>query len=336
MLDLLYDGLLGLLNTPFDFGVRFSLFYIAGTILIAFVIWHHRKEDTSFLAWLLPKSVYRHKSNILDIKLFIVNRLLSTTGLFGALVFGPFVAFWTAGLLNGDVLPINAQVAVTWQTALFVTFLLLVSKDFCKYWSHRIMHEWKVLWPFHSVHHSAEVLTPLTVVRSHPMDLIFRNLVTNLVVGVIQGIVLFSFVGEVGLITIGGANIFVFFVNFLTANFRHSHIWISFGPVVEHILVSPAQHQIHHSTAVEHHDKNYGSLFAIWDWAFGTLYIPRRREELTLGLSDADGTLIAQPHETLRKALFSPFVASLRSIRLRRSEPPPRQDERWEENSRTK
>jgi hypothetical protein len=40
-----------------------------------------------------------------------------------------------------------------------------------------LMHKAPVLWEFHTTHHTAEVLTPLTAFRVHPMDtLIFVNI----------------------------------------------------------------------------------------------------------------------------------------------------------------
>ncbi|MFZ1773759.1 MAG: sterol desaturase family protein, partial [Rhizobiaceae bacterium] len=114
---------------------------------------------------------------------------------------------------------------------------------------------------------------------------------------------------------IGGANLMVVFFNVIGNNLRHSHVWISYGPVIEHVFSSPAQHQIHHSRAQEHHNKNYGEIFSLWDWMFGTLYIPQGREEIAFGLGDADGRPIAQPHDNLRNALVLPLKESLAALR---------------------
>ncbi len=57
---------------------------------------------------------------------------------------------------------------------------------------------------------------------------------------------------------------------------------------MNHLLVSPAQHQIHHSTEPSHIDRNFGMVLAIWDWMFATIYVPRGREPFTLGLQDAE------------------------------------------------
>ncbi len=102
---------------------------------------------------------------------------------------------------------------------------------------------------------------------------------------------------------------------------RHSHVWLSYGDLLEHLFISPAQHQIHHSRAVEHHGKNYGEVLAIWDWMFGTLYVPNGKEDLDFGLADTKGRPVSQPHETLRAALITPVQESFRAAAGRPGKP---------------
>jgi sterol desaturase/sphingolipid hydroxylase (fatty acid hydroxylase superfamily) len=85
--------------------------------------------------------------------------------------------------------------------------------------------------------------------------------------------------------TFVGVNAIVFFY-YLIDNARHTHLWISFGPNLEHIFSSPAQHQIHHSTAAHHLDTNFSKYFSFLDWIGGTLYVPKDRETLDFGLSE--------------------------------------------------
>ena len=66
----------------------------------------------------------------------------------------------------------------------------------------------------------------------------------------------------------------------------HSHIWFSFGWFLNHIFISPAHHQIHHSRAPQHFNKNLGDTFAIWDWLFGTLYLPKGDKNIRTGVSE--------------------------------------------------
>ncbi|WP_160116589.1 sterol desaturase family protein [Ruegeria sp. AU67] len=280
-------------------------------MIIAYFIWRYRGSPGKFSKWLVPKYVYSHRSNLLDVKLFFASRAFAAFGIFGALFFPTTVAYALLNLLGGDEYE-PAQSG--WAQAVVATLIIVASSDFCKYWAHRAHHEMKFLWPFHAVHHSADVLTPLTVQRVHPIEPLLRNFLISIVVGVVQGLCLYVFLGDINILTIGGANALYFLFNALSANFRHSHIWISYGRVIEHILISPAQHQIHHSVATKHHDKNYGSMFALWDWMFGTLYIPSEQEKLTFGVSDGAGKPIDQPYPSLTAALILPFKESWDAI----------------------
>ncbi|MDJ0629606.1 MAG: sterol desaturase family protein [Rhodobacter sp.] len=300
------------------FDLRFSLFYLGATVLLAFLIWLWRGQRSSFLVWLLPAKVYLHRSNLVDFKLFLANHAMFVSGIFGPVIFAPAIAYLVASALNAPGLGDPGPLAPTWIDVAIATAAIVVATDFCKYWAHRLHHETRFLWPFHAVHHSAEVLTPLTLARAHPMETVVRNLIVSIVVGLVQGLLLFLLIGEIDILTVGGANILYFLFNLLGANLRHSHIWLSYGYVAEHIFISPAQHQIHHSVAVEHHNKNYGSIFALWDWAFGTLYIPDAQEDLTFGVSNAAGDRIEQPHPTLRAALLAPFAESAKAFRRSR------------------
>ncbi|MHA6262798.1 sterol desaturase family protein [Arenibacterium sp. CAU 1754] len=312
-----------LIGMLFDPGQRLSALYLVTAIGLGVVLWLFSGRTKSLRDWLIPREVYTHRSNLLDIKLFIANKFFAFVGLFGALFFPAATAFSTLTLLSRVTGSEPSSMAGTWTLGLIATVIIVMATDFCKYWAHRWHHELRALWPFHAVHHSADVLTPLTVMRSHPVETMIRNLLISAIVGMVQGIVLFVLIGKIDIVTIGGANALYFIFNALGANLRHSHIWLSYGRVMEHIFISPAQHQIHHSVAVEHHDKNYGSMFALWDWMFGTLYIPQQREELRFGVSDAEGNPKPQPYETLGAALFKPFKESWVSLRGEAAEKPP-------------
>jgi hypothetical protein len=41
-------------------------------------------------------------------------------------------------------------------------------------------------------------------------------------------------------------------------------------------LRQPAHHHVHHSANPKHFNKNFGSCLALWDWMFGTLYVPEK------------------------------------------------------------
>jgi sterol desaturase/sphingolipid hydroxylase (fatty acid hydroxylase superfamily) len=127
--------------------------------------------------------------------------------------------------------------------------------DMIDYWTHRWSHANRVLWAFHSVHHSQDVLTVLTSFRSHFADMIVRvggSFVAGLVLGATP---------ETWLI--------VTLLALWHSAVTHSGLDWSFGPLAR-LVVSPRHHGIHHSTRPEHHGRNFGVVFSLWDYLFGT------------------------------------------------------------------
>ena len=192
-----------------------------------------------------------------------------------------------------------------------VILCLTFARDLSTYVTHALHHRWPLLWAFHKVHHSAEVLTPLTVYRKHPVYNVFSSLTDLVIVGPAQGLVLFLFASTPEPLLLFGTNVIFSTFHLLGANLRHSHIWLSFGPVLSRIIISPAQHQIHHSRAQRHWDRNYGEVFALWDWLFGTLYVPgKEREVIEFGVAGET----SQAHPTLLAAYLTPFADCARLL----------------------
>ncbi|MEO1639799.1 MAG: sterol desaturase family protein [Pseudomonadota bacterium] len=301
---------------------RVALVYLGATILIVFLLWLYRGRPETFLRWALPASVYLHKSNRVDFQVFVFNIVMSVLGLFAVIGFATFMTLQTIATLSDWFARPDLPAEATLWRSLLATLIMVLILDFCRYCAHWLHHENRILWPFHALHHSAEVLTPLTSFRVHPVFLLVRDVIYSVGVGIVQGVMLFALMGEIDLVTIGSANAGYVLFNVLGSNLRHSHIWLSYGPVMEHVFISPAQHQIHHSSAPRHHNKNYGEIFAFWDWMFGTLYVPKEQEILEFGLADAQGNLIEQPHPTLFAAIVHPFFDSWHELQAKLKEAP--------------
>ncbi|MCB0378605.1 MAG: sterol desaturase family protein [Bdellovibrionales bacterium] len=185
-----------------------------------------------------------------------------------------------------------------WQMSL-MTLLVFVWDDFLRFTHHYLMHKVPILWHIHKTHHSASVLTPMTLYRIHPLESLLASLRNGLSLGVSNGVLIFLFSGQVQLLTLLGVNLFGFLFNSLTGNLRHSHIPISFG-FAEYLLISPKQHQIHHSRNSQHYDKNFGVALSIWDLIFGTLILSKKEKITSFGVeglsaSDLLSQLLPKP-----------------------------------------
>lgn len=199
----------------------------------------------------------------------------------------------------------------SWLVSLVYTLVLFVAWDFSRYWLHRWLHTVPLLWEFHKVHHSAEVMTPLTLYRSHPVESVLYTLRGILVSGFLTGVFFYLFRAQAVQVQLLGVNVIGFLFNTLGGNLRHSHVWLSYGPKIEAWLLSPAQHQIHHSDQPEHFDKNFGIWLAIWDRWGGSLVLTGAPQSLKFGLSASE--LNHDPHR-VGSALVGPLAAAFARI----------------------
>ena len=149
--------------------------------------------------------------------------------------------------------------------------------------------------------------TPVTLFRKHPLWNFTANLSTALLTGIFQGVFIFAFYGTPDYSVLLGISTIYVVYNFFASNLRHSHIWLSWGKPLSYLFISPAMHQIHHDP--NRLNKNYGEIFAIWDWMFGTLYIPQGREKFAIGLPEGN------PHNTVARAYYVPVLEVARTIR---------------------
>ena len=145
------------------------------------------------------------------------------------------------------------------------------------YWfNHWLSHKVPLLWEFHKVHHTAEVLTPLTNFRVHPVyTWIFANILA-LSAAIANGLGNYMFGETAYQYALTDTNIILVLFIHAYVHLQHSHMWIAFRGALGRIFVSPAHHQVHHSADPKHFNKNFGSCLALWDWMFGTLYVPGR------------------------------------------------------------
>ena len=271
--------------------------------------------------WLLSPRIWAHRSALLDYQIIFVKALLRASVLAPLAVSSLAVTVFVARALDGWLEPSAHPSWSRPQIDAAYTVALFGLSDFSRYLLHRWLHTVPWLWEIHKVHHSAEVLTPLTVYRSHPVEGLLFALRGALVTGVVTGVFFHLFRGDLGVVDVLGVNALAFAFNLLGSNLRHSHVWLSYGPVVERFLISPAQHQVHHSVEPADHHSNLGTCLAVWDRLGGSLRLTGPRERLTFGLRED-----ASNHrpDGLLSALLGPLVASIRVLSRRREGASPR------------
>ena len=281
--DLLYD----IFNQFINPKKRIFFIYLIISIIIA-IIWlcfHKKMTLKKSLKKIFNSKILFSKSSKGDYKLFILNQIimfLISPILLSQLTIATilFYYFHSISWLSAGIYSNYPHLLII---VLFTSTHFFLD-DFTKFFVHRCMHKWKLLWALHKVHHSATTLNPMTVFRTHPLEGVIFSFRSSITQAITISIFVFLFGNNVDLVTILGANIFSFFFNIFGANLRHSHISIRYWRWLEYIIISPAQHQVHHSIAVKHYDKNFGVAFAFWDWIFGSHHHSEDIDNLTLGL----------------------------------------------------
>ena len=151
-----------------------------------------------------------------------------------------------------------------------VSFLLM---DWAYYWWHYAMHRVPLFWRFHNVHHTDLDLDVTTAARFHFGEIVFSIPFRILVV------LLFGIPPLVYL---------VFEIVFESASlFHHSNWRLSLGleRFLNHIIVTPRMHGIHHSIVERETDSNWGTIFCWWDKLHRSLRRDIRQDEITIGVA---------------------------------------------------
>jgi sterol desaturase/sphingolipid hydroxylase (fatty acid hydroxylase superfamily) len=111
-------------------------------------------------------------------------------------------------------------------------------------------------------------------------------------------------------VTVFGVNVYLLRNTLLMMDFvRHTHLKLSYGRWLDSVLLSPHYHQLHHSIAPAHWDRNFGLTFSFWDRIFGTLVVPKPDESFRFGLTHGE-------HEEYQ-SLYRLHVLPLRKIARR-------------------
>jgi sterol desaturase/sphingolipid hydroxylase (fatty acid hydroxylase superfamily) len=303
-----------------SFGSGFSawsLFSALGVAIACLLL--RRRPDRRHIKYrvmgraLFPRWL-RRPSFRADVGFLLLNVLLGSMIVGWAIISTRSVSDTVSSALT-EMFGVRPQMGLNELTSRSVVTLVLFLAYELGYWvDHYLSHRIPFLWDFHKVHHTAEVLSPLTNFRMHPVDsVVFANILA-IFLGITAGVLSYLQFGNP--FEVGGTNLLLIGFYFATVHLQHSHVWIATTGLLGRVILSPAHHQIHHSDKPIHFDKNLGSCLSIWDWLFGTLHMPERtRERLTFGIATK-----APDHHTPMGSLLSPFRDAARRFRPRRDD----------------
>lgn len=291
-------------------GGSYALTSLLSALIITIAFWTYRRPAARRrLRWrvlrraLFPRRLLNAPSTRADVGMFLLNNAVLGALLGWALLSSAVVSAYSAALLTTILGAPGPTALPDWACMLILTVAIYLAHELGYFIDHFLSHKVPFLWEFHKVHHTAEILTPLTNARVHPVDSIVYYNTVALTMGLTGGVLVYLFGRTIDQLTLFQSNALMLVANYLLNHLLHSHVWIAFTGRLGRVLMSPAHHQIHHSADPRHFDKNLGSSLAIFDWLCGTLHVPsKRREALSFGVAPQ-----MPAHHTPLGLLVTPF-----------------------------
>ena len=203
---------------------------------------------------LVKRQTYRLSDTVNSLQLGVLSRLVGIL----RLSFSAVVISWFVSKLGVE----------SWSPDHWIYWLLsFVAYDFCYYWKHRFGHEWRIMWASHVAHHQSQDYNLSTALRQTSTDYIgFVFYLPLYLLGMPVEVV----------ISVGSLNlVYQFWV--------HTEHVKTLG-VLDYILVTPANHRVHHAVNDGYLDKNYGGVFVLWDRLFGTFVMEDQAKECIYGI----------------------------------------------------
>lgn len=228
-----------------------------------------------------------------------------------------FFNYYIKSFTGADLKVLNPMYQWPMWSVLLVGFVV---RDFVQWWTHRLLHRVPFLWEFHKVHHSVEQMGFAAHLRYHWMEtIVYRTIeylplallgiglydffvihiftlaighynhsnitvdgrVTGGILGALTGVVIAFGFFDVSLI-----NDSAIIVQIITVIISIAAGAFLLGPWMKVLFNSPEMHIWHHAYEIPEerpYGINFGISLAIWDYLFGTNYIPREGRDIPLG-----------------------------------------------------
>lgn len=313
----------------FAAGSVLSVYSLATSLAFGFgaLLWRHKKRRGRVSARLVARAIAAKKwmlgrdSFHADVKLFVLSVVLMPP-IVGALVVSTNTVSMGVQSLLTSLFGANEPVAAfDFRMRLISTVVLFLAYEIGYWVDHYLKHRVSFLWELHKLHHTADVLTPLTNFRNHPIDSVVFGYMLATFIGAASGVLAWLYGQKAEFFAVDGKNLLFIIFLWTIGHLQHSQFWIPFRGLWGYLILSPAHHQIHHSDDPQHFNRNLGSVLAVWDWMFGTLEVPTEKNpRLTYGVDEpgvnphsAFGMLVT-PAVKSAKAFWMSLASAIKSI----------------------
>jgi sterol desaturase/sphingolipid hydroxylase (fatty acid hydroxylase superfamily) len=254
-------GYLGYIWDSITFQVPLYKNYFWGLTIISLLIWGlelrfpWRKNQATFRKDFWLDTFYMY------FNFFIFAMVI--TGFYKLLDMG----FSEVGLEAGDLALVDLR-SLPPTIQLLIFFVVL---DFVQWFTHVLLHRFEIFWRFHKVHHSVKEMGFAAHLRYHWMENILYKPLKTFGVMILGG-----FEPEQAYI--------VHFITITIGHLNHSNIKLTWGPL-KYLINNPVMHLYHHAYTLPEgrYGVNYGISLSLWDYIFGTHYIPEDSGTIALG-----------------------------------------------------
>lgn len=141
------------------------------------------------------------------------------------------------------------------ESSVWMYLIAFIALDFSGFLVHWLSHRVNFFWNRHLIHHSSEEFNLACALRQSIS--VFVQLFT-------------FFLLPAALLGVPQQVIAIVAPLHLFAQFWYHTVYIGRMGWLEHIIVTPSHHRVHHAINPIYIDKNYGNIFIIWDKLFGT------------------------------------------------------------------
>lgn len=262
-------------------GSILSVYSLATTFCVAvgFLAFRHNARRGHAKLRAIGRAIFKprlllNNSSYADIKLVVLSVIVAPPVFASLVLSSNAVAMAVTSALKSAFGPVWSVTGHDAAMRALSTLMLFLAYEIGYFVDHYLKHRVPFLWELHKVHHTAEVLTPLTNYRNHPVDNLIFGYMLALFIGGASGVLAWAFDRKVDIVSIDGRNIVFLIFLWTIGHLQHSQFWIPFGGIWGRLFLSPAHHQIHHSADPTHFNRNLGSVLAVWDWMAGTLEVP--------------------------------------------------------------
>lgn len=177
-----------------------------------------------------------------------------------------------------------------WAQFLF----FFVVHDLYIYWFHRWQHRSRYLWRVHEAHHSVRDVDWVAGSRSHSVEILINQTIE------FAPIVLLGAAPEVA--------VWKGCLDAVWGMWIHSNVGVRTG-ILQYVINGPEMHRWHHAEEAGTPGYNFATKIALWDWLFGTAYLPDGEKPKSYGLgADAD---FPENYFLQHAAMFRPFTRTV-------------------------